>query len=65
MSFKKINDKLWELTRFASDYNFICCGVGGKLFKHPFIKEYKPELVKSFADRRWTIDERKIIYIVS
>jgi hypothetical protein len=62
MSFKKINDKLWELTRFASDYNYICCGVGGKLFKH-FIKEYKPELVKSFADRRWTIDEENNIYI--
>lgn len=62
MSFKKINDKLWELTRFASDYNYICCGVGGKLFKH-FIREYKPELVKSFADRRWTIDEENNIYI--
>ena len=61
MSFKRINDKEWELTRFASDYNYICCGIGGKLFKH-FIKEYKPESVKSFADRRWTVDEENNIY---
>lgn len=51
----------WELTRFASDYNYICCGVGGKLFKH-FIREYNPSSVKSFADRRWTIDEENNIY---
>ena len=64
MSFKRLNKKNndWELTRFASDYNYICCGVGGKLFKH-FIREYNPDLVKSFADRRWTIDEENNIYI--
>ena len=64
MSFKRLNknNNDWELTRFASDYNYICCGVGGKLFKH-FIREYNPDLVKSFADRRWTIDEENNIYI--
>ena len=58
MSFLKIdkNKNEWELTRFASDYNYICCGVGGKLFKH-FTREYNPILVKSFADRRWTVNE--------
>ena len=52
----------WELTRFASNYNYICCGVGGKLFKH-FIKECNPNSVKSFADRRWTVDEENNVYI--
>lgn len=63
MCFLKENKEgKWELTRFASDYNYICCGVGGKLFKH-FIKEYDPQVVKSFADRRWTVDEENNLYI--
>ena len=64
MSFlqNKKNANEWELTRFASDYNYICCGVGGKLFKH-FIKEFNPKSIKSFADRRWTVDEENNIYI--
>ena len=62
MQFKKINNKNeWELTRFASNYNYICCGVGGKLFSY-FVKNYNPEYVKSFADRRWTIDEENNLY---
>ena len=63
MSFKqetKGSDK-WELTRFASDYNYICCGVGGKLFNW-FIKNYNPTEVKSFADRRWTLDKDNNLY---
>ena len=64
MSFKQLvkNENKWELTRFASDYNYICCGIGGKLFKH-FIKEHNPLSVKSFADRRWTVDEENNVYI--
>ena len=63
MSFKRLNNKSndWELVRFASDYNYICCGVGGRLFKR-FIKENNPELIKSFADRRWTVDEENNLY---
>ena len=63
MSFKqetKGSDK-WELTRFASDYNYICCGVGGKLFNW-FVKNYNPTEVKSFADRRWTLDKDNNLY---
>ncbi len=44
---------VWELNRFASDYDYTCIGVGGKLFSY-FTREFKPSLVKSFADRRWT-----------
>lgn len=52
MSFIKRKD-MWELTRFASDYNYICQGVGGKLFNF-FINICQPVYIKSFADRRWT-----------
>ena len=62
MTFKKeCKDGYWELNRFASDYNYICQGVGGKLFKY-FIKKYNPIEVKSFADRRWTIDKDNNLY---
>lgn len=57
---KKGSDK-WELTRFASDYHYICQGVGGKLFNW-FIKNYKPLEVKSFADKRWTLDKNCNLY---
>ena len=63
MTFKiesKTNSK-WELNRFASDYNYICQGVGGKLFKW-FIKNYNPSEIKSFADRRWTLDKDNNLY---
>lgn len=60
MSFTARNN-LWELTRFASDYNYICCGVGGKLFNF-FLKIYKPHEVISFADRRWTLDDKNNVY---
>lgn len=62
MSFLRNKGDEWELTRFASDFNYICCGVGGKLFKN-FIKEHNPNSVKSFADRRWTINETNNLYI--
>ena len=63
MSFKEDTNgsNKWELTRFASDYHYICQGIGGKLFKY-FIRKYSPNEVKSFADRRWTIDEENNIY---
>lgn len=63
MSFRieKKNTNNWELTRFASDYHYICQGVGGKLFNY-FVKNYNPVRVKSFADRRWTTSEENNIY---
>ena len=62
MTFKQECTGNWELTRFASNYNYICQGVGGKLFKY-FINNHNPEEIKSFADRRWTVDEDNNIYI--
>jgi len=63
MSFNNIQkggDK-WELTRFASDITKLCCGIGGKLFKY-FVEKYNPSYIKSFADRRWTMDEKCNLY---
>ena len=63
MSFTKYdkNSSKWTLTRFASDYHYICQGVGGKLFKH-FIKTYNPNEIKSFADKRWMINKDNNLY---
>lgn len=64
MSFKKErkDNNNWELTRFATDINKHCIGVGGKLFSY-FIKNYDYNEIKSFADRRWTLDEKDNLYI--
>lgn len=57
MCFNKTGvDNEWILNRFATDNKYICQGVGGKLFKY-FIRNFNPGKVKSFADRRWTINE--------
>lgn len=61
MSFTKQADNNWELTRFATDIKYNCCGVGGKLFNY-FIKNYDYNEIKSFADRRWTLDENNNVY---
>lgn len=52
----------WELTRCATDINYKCIGLCGKMFKD-FIDNYKPKEIKSFADRRWTIDIENNLYI--
>ena len=61
MSFTKQADNNWELTRLATDIKYNCCGVGGKLFNY-FIKNYDFNEIKSFADRRWTLDENNNVY---
>ena len=61
MTFVKVKGNEWELNRFASNIKYICQGVGGKLFSF-FVKNYAPEQIKSFADRRWTTDESDNLY---
>ena len=62
MCFNKTGkDNEWILNRFATDNKYICQGVGGKLFKY-FIKLHNPKIIKSFADRRWTLTENKNLY---
>lgn len=65
MSLKKQNNKIeneWELTRFANLNSYIVNGSFGKVFKY-FVKNYQPNIVKSFADRRWTIDKNDNLYV--
>ena len=64
MSFKhgNIKNPNWELTRFATKSTYIYQGVGSKMFKY-FIKKYKPNIVVSFADRRWTPWENDNLYV--
>jgi hypothetical protein len=52
----------WNLTRFASDTNLVCQGVGGKLFKY-FLRNYNPTEVKTFLDRRWEHNVDNNVYI--
>ena len=62
MTFKKESkDGYWELSRYATDYHYICQGLGSKMFKH-FIRENNPTEVKSFADRRWTVNADNNLY---
>lgn len=61
MLFLRESTVQWNLVRFASDIEKICIGAGGKLFKH-FINSHNPSYVKTFADRRWTIDSTDNLY---
>lgn len=61
MSFKRCGDKKWELNRFATDITLSCPGIAGKILK-TFINEYDPLEIKSFADRRWTMNPENNLY---
>ena len=61
MTFIKGKDRYWELNRFASDINYICRGVAGKLLSY-FKKHYEWDYIKSFADKRWVINEDDNLY---
>ena len=61
MTFKKEKDRYWDLNRFATDINYQCVGIGGKLFKY-FTRNYPFIEIKSFADRRWTTDPTNNLY---
>lgn len=65
MSFKHGNVKNpnWELTRFATDYNYTFQGVGSKMFAY-FLKHYEPNIIVSFADRRWTVNKEYNLYTI-
>lgn len=61
MSFLERYPKEWELVRFATDWNYRCVGVGGKLFKY-FTKNYQYREIKSFLDRRWCFNAEENLY---
>lgn len=62
MSFINLGEGKWDLNRFATDNNYRCNGLGGKLFKY-FVNHYQPQEIKSFADRRWTINYENNLYV--
>ena len=62
MCFLNENNGNWNLTRFASLNGSICQGVASKMFTH-FKEEYDPKTVRSFADRRWTMNSNSNLYI--
>lgn len=47
------NNLLWELNRYATDYNYIVRGGAGKLLEY-FKRNYEWENIYSYADRRWS-----------
>ena len=49
---QKTNDNEYELLRFCNKLNTIIIGGANKMFKQ-FIKDYNPNSVISYADRRW------------
>lgn len=61
MSFIEETKGHWNLSRFATLQNTICQGVASKMFTH-FIRENDPVEVKSFADRRWTLNATENLY---
>lgn len=61
MSFINEGKNMWNLNRFATDINYNCIGIGGKLFNY-FIKNYNFKEIKSFADRRWTVNYKDNLY---
>jgi hypothetical protein len=44
---------VWELSRFATDVNYIVVGIASKLLKH-FQRNYEWKEVYSYADLRWS-----------
>ena len=61
MTFKREKEGYWDLNRFATDINYQCIGIGGKLFKY-FTRNYDSVEIKSFADRRWTVNTNDNLY---
>ena len=61
MTFKIIDKSNYDLTRFATNYEYNISGLGSKLLQN-FIKDYHPTNIVSFADRRWTLDKDNNLY---
>ena len=60
--FKKNGSNCYELVRMATMNGYLCHGVCGKMFSY-FVQKYNPIEIKSFADRRWTLNSEDNIYV--
>jgi hypothetical protein len=58
---KKHHSKIYELSRFAVKDSMIITGIASRLLKY-FIKNYNPQKIISFADRRWTPNPDNNLY---
>ena len=54
MSFSKHNKYQWEICRFANKLNCSVVGGANKIFKY-FLKTYDPDMIMTYADRRYSI----------
>lgn len=61
MNFLKEKEGYWNLTRFATKSDYKYCGVASKMLSY-FIRNNNPIEIKSFADRRWTLDKDSNLY---
>ncbi len=50
----KLENDVWELNRFCSDYNYHIIGIASKLLSY-FKKNYEWKEIYSYADRRWSV----------
>lgn len=57
----KNNPNTYELKRFCSIENCLVIGIAGKFLSY-FIKNYNPQKIISFADRRWTLNPETNLY---
>lgn len=55
------HDNIFELTRFATNYNYIIAGLASKIIKK-FINDYKPLSIISFGDICWVLDVNDNLY---
>lgn len=56
-----IDERVYELTRFATNVNFRVPGIADRLLKL-FISTYNPEKIISFGDARWVLDAADNMY---
>lgn len=61
MTLREETEGCWNLTRFATDYTKVCCGIGGKIFSY-FKEHYNYKEIKTFADRRWSSSTEDNLY---
>lgn len=61
MTLKRERNNNWDLNRFATNIAYQCVGIGGKLFTY-FTTHYVFNDIKSFANRRWTLNINNNLY---
>jgi len=63
MSFKVLNKNMseYELTRFASNYKYVCKDVE-KILLNKFISDFKPNSITTYLDIKWIVDKNNNLY---